>query len=60
MVTSRHHKVHPGVVGVDHLVFGSVKDGVVHREHGGDGQHLLRTLVPGEGNSDPFINIEGI
>lgn len=47
VVSPRHHKVHPGVVGVHHFVFGPVENGVVHRQHGGYGQHLVRALVPG-------------
>lgn len=48
VVSSGHHKAHSGVVGVHHLVFGSVEDRVVDRQHGRYGQHLLRTLVPGQ------------
>lgn len=47
VVSSRHHKVHPGIVSVHHLVFGSVKDGVVHRQHGSYRQHFIGTLVSG-------------
>lgn len=48
VVSSGHHKVHSGVVGVHHLVFGTVEDRVVYRQHGCDRQHFLRTFVPGE------------
>lgn len=48
VVSSGHHKVHSGVVGVHYLVFGTVEDRVVYRQHGRDRQHFLRTFVPGE------------
>lgn len=49
VISSGNHKVHPGVVGVHHFVFGPIENGVVDREHSCYGQHFLWTLVPGGG-----------
>lgn len=45
MISSWYHKVHPSVVGMNHFVLGPVEDGVVHGQHGRDGQNLLGALI---------------
>lgn len=55
MVSSWHHKVHPGIVRVHHFVFWPVEDGVVDRQHGGDSQHLLRTLIPARTRRNAYV-----
>lgn len=47
VVSPWHHKVHPGVVGVHHFVFGPVKNRVVHWQHGRYRQNFVWTFVPG-------------
>lgn len=46
VVSSWHHKVHPGIVSVHHLVFGPVENRVVHRQHGSYRQYFVGTFVP--------------
>lgn len=48
VVSSRHHEVHPRVVGMHNFVFGSVENGVVYRQHGCYCQHFIGALVPGK------------
>ncbi len=46
MVSSGSEEVDPGIIGMNDLIFRSIKDGIVDGEHGCDAQNLLSTLVP--------------
>ena len=45
MVPTRSEEVSSGVVSIHCSVLGTIKDGIVDREHGRDGQDLLTALV---------------
>ena len=45
MITSDTKEIHARVVRVHDFVLGAVEDGVVNREHGGDGEDLLNAFV---------------
>lgn len=45
VISSWYHEVHSSVVSMNQFVLGAVEDGVVHRQHGRDGQNLLRALI---------------
>lgn len=54
MVSSWHHKVHPGIVCMYYFVLGSVEDWVVDGQHGRDGQYLLWALISGMQRRNSF------
>jgi hypothetical protein len=41
VIALRDVEVDPGRIGVDGLIFGTVEDGIVHRQHRGDCQYLI-------------------
>ena len=45
MITSDTKEIHARVVRVHDFVLGPIEDGVVDREHGGDGEDLLNAFV---------------
>lgn len=48
MIPAGQEEIHAGIVSMDHFVLGPVEDSIVDRQHGSDGEDLLRALVPGQ------------
>ena len=59
MVTAGNKEVLPRSVSVNDLVFGTIEDCTVDRQHGCNAQYFIRTLVPTTTITDTadFFNI---
>ena len=46
VVTSRSEEIGSSIICEHNTVLGSIEDGIVDRQHGGNGEYLFATLVP--------------